>query len=164
MASTQIWPTKVAAALDELTTEKAKELFYYLEVKLKTLDDIDTAHTGNMRKIHYVQALFDQEVGASWEKIVAGLKQIGMTALAESLATRKCLGGTPTTAAISLTPDLRSSPVTTASTPEASGPQTSGSTDSSLGSVARPSSPSDRVSQVRSTNSVTHSQTSCLTR
>ena len=151
MASTKISPTAVVAALDELTTEKAKELFFHLKVQLKTLDDIDTNHAGNMRKIHYVQAWFDQEVEASWEKIVAGLKRIGMKALAETLATQQCLGGTPTSAAVNLTPDLPSSPATA---PEASGPQTNESSpsDPSLGPVARPSSPSspsDRVSQVR---------------
>ena len=159
-APTKTSPTKVVAALDELRTEKAKELFFHLKVQLKTLDDIDTNHAGNMRKIHYVQAWFDQEVEASWEKIVAGLKLIGMKALAETLATQQCLGGTltsqycgrtPTSTAVNLTPDLPSSPVTA---PEASGPQTSGSSpsDPSLGPVARPSSPSspsDRVSQVR---------------
>ena len=62
MASTKISPTAVVAALDKLTTEKAKELFFHLKVQLKTLDDIDTNHVGNMRKIHYVQAWFDQEV------------------------------------------------------------------------------------------------------
>ena len=151
MASTKISPTALVAALDELTTEKAKELFFHLKVQLKTLDNIDTNHAGNMRKIHYVQAWFDQEVEASLEKIVAGLKLIGMKALAETLATQQCLGGTPTSAAVNLTPDLPSSPATA---PEASGPQTSGSSpsDPSLGPVARPSSPSspsDRVSQVR---------------
>ena len=151
MASTKISPTALVAALDELTTEKAKELFFHLKVQLKTLDDIDTNHGGNMRKIHYVQAWFDQEVEASWEKIVAGLKLIGMKALAETLATQQCLGGTPTSAAVNLTPNLPSSPATA---PEASGPQTSRSSpsDPSLGSVAHlssPSSPSDRVSQVR---------------
>ena len=151
MASTKISPTAVVAALNELTTEKAKELFFHLKVPLNTLDDIDTNHAGNMRKIHYVQAWFDQEVEASWEKIVAGLELIGMKALAETLATQQCLGWTPTSAAVNVTPDLPSSPTTA---PEASGPQTSGSSpsDPSLGTVARPSSPSspsDRVSQVR---------------
>ena len=150
MASTKVSPTAVVAALDKLTTEKAKELFFHLKVQLKTLDDIDTNHGGNMRKIHYVQAWFDQEVEASWEKIMAGLKQIGMKALAETLATQQCLGETPTSAAVNLTPDLPSSPVTAS---EASGPLTSGSSpsDPSLGPVApsSPSSPSDRVSEVR---------------
>ena len=111
-----------------------------------------TSHfTFSTESIPYVQAWFDQEVEASWEKIVAGLKLIEMKALAETLATQQCLGGTPTSAAVNLTPDLPSSPVTA---PQASGPQTSGSSpsDPSLSPVARPSSPSspsDRVSQVR---------------
>ena len=151
MASTKISPTVVVTALDELTTEKAKELFFHLKVQLKTLDDIDTNHAGNMRKIHYVQAWFDQEVEASWEKIVAGLKLIAMKALAETLATQQCFGGTPTSAAANLTPDLPSSPVTA---PEASSPKTGGSSpsDPSIGPnthPSSPSSPSDRVSQVR---------------
>ena len=144
----RILPKDVANALKTLNDEQSKELFFQLEVPLHILDGITADYRGNMRKIHYVQAWFDQEVEASWEKIVAGLKQIGMKALAETLATQQCLGGTLTSAA---TPDLPSSPATA---PEASGPQTSGSSpsDPSLGLVARPSSPSspsDRVSQVR---------------
>ena len=148
---TRISPTAVVASLDELTTEKAKELFFHLKVQLKTLDDIDTNHGGNMRKIRYVQAWFDQEVEASWEKIVAGLKMIGMRTLAETLAIQMCLGGTQISTVANLTPDLPSPPATA---PEASGPQTSGSSpsDPSLGPEVRPSSPSspsDMVSQVR---------------
>ena len=138
-------------ALRTLNDEQSKELFYQLEVPLHILDGITADHRGNMRKIHYVQAWFDQEVEASWEKIVAGLELIGMKALAETLATQKCLGGTPISGAVNLTPDLPSSPATA---PEASGPQTDGSspTHPSLSPVAHPSSPSspsDRVSQVR---------------
>ena len=150
MAS-RISPKIVVNALKTLNDEQSKELFFQLDVQLHILDGIEGNHKGNMRKIHYVQAWFDQEVEASWEKIVAGLKLIGMKALAETLATQQCLGETPTSAAINLTPDLPSSPATA---PEGSGPQTSGSSpsDPSLGPVARPSSPSspsDRVSQVR---------------
>ena len=151
MASVAISPKDVVVAVQTLNDEQSKELFYLLGVPLHILDGITADYRGNMRKIHYVQAWFDQEVEASWEKIVAGLKLIGMKALAETLATQQCLGGTPTSAAVNLTPDLPSSPATA---PEASGPQTSGSSpsDPSLGPVARPSSPSspsDRVSQVR---------------
>ncbi|CAI8052007.1 hypothetical protein GBAR_LOCUS28455, partial [Geodia barretti] len=136
MASTQLSLSEVVPALDNLTIEKTKELFVHLNVQLKTLDDIDTNHTGNMRKIHYVQAWFDQEAGASWEKIVAGLKQIGMTALANTVIMASGL-------------NLPSSPVTTA--PEAGGPQTSRSSPSepTLSPLARPSSPTGRVSQAR---------------
>ena len=138
-------------ALKILNDEQSKELFFILDVPLHILDGIKGSHKGNMHKIHYVQAWFDQEVEASWEKIVAGLKQIGMKALAETLATQQCLGGTPTSAVFYLTPDLPSSPVRA---PEASGPQTSRSSpsDPSLGPVAcllSPFPPSDRVSQVR---------------
>ena len=151
MASSTISPKAVVVALQTLNNEQSKELFYLLEVPLHILDGITADYRGNMRKIHYVQAWFDQEVEASWEKIVAGLKLIGMKALAETLATQQCLGGTPTSAAVNLSPDLPSSPATAL---EASGPQTSGSSpsDPSLGPVARPSSPSSpskRVSQVR---------------
>ena len=147
MAS-RISPKDVANALKILNDEQSKELFFQLDVQLHILDGIEGSHKGNMRKIHYVQAWFDQEVEASWEKIVAGLKLIGMKALAETLATQQRLGGSPTSATVNLTP---SSPATA---PEASDPQTSGSSpsDPSLGPVARPSSPSspsDRVSQVR---------------
>ena len=148
MASTEISPTALVAAL-QVTTEKAKELFFHLKVPLKTLDDIDTNHKGSMRKIHYVQAWFDQEVEASWEKIVAGLKVIGMNALAETLAIQQCLGGTPTTTAATLTPKIPCATI-----PEENRSRSSGSSpsDPSLSPVAHPSSPSspsDRVSQVR---------------
>ena len=151
MASSTISPKAVVVALQTLNDEQSKELFYLLNVPLHILDGIEGSYKGNLRKIHYVQAWFDQEVEASWEKIVAGLKLIGMKALAETLATQQCLGGTLTSAAINLTPDLPSFPATA---PEASGPQTSGSSpsDPSLGPVTHPSSPSspsDRVSQVR---------------
>ena len=133
----RISPKDVVNALKTLNNEQSKELFFQLDVQLHILDGIEGSHKGNMRKIHYVQAWFDQEVEASWEKIVVGLKLIGMKALAETLATQQCLGGTPTSAAINVTPDLPSSPATA---PEASGPQTSGSSPSnpSLGPVARP--------------------------
>ena len=147
MASAAISPKDVVNALQKLNDEQAKELFFQLEVPLHILDGITADYRGNMRKIHYVQAWFDNETEASWENIVAGLKLIGMKALSHTLATRQLLWGTPTTAAVSLTPNLSSSPVMTA--PEAGNPQTSGSTEPSLGPVARPYSPSDRVSQVR---------------
>ena len=116
MAS-RISPKDVANALKTLNNEQSKELFFQLDVPLHILDGIEGSHRGNMCKIHYIQAWFDQEVEASWEKIVAGLKLIGMKALAETLATQQCLGGTPTSAAVNLTPNLPSSPATA---PEAS--------------------------------------------
>ena len=80
------------------------------------------------------------------------LKQIGMTVLAETLATQQCLGGTLTSSTQGLTPNLPLSPAKTS--PEASCPQASESSsiNSSLYPVAcplSPSSPSDKVSRIR---------------
>ena len=143
-------PTELATALQTLTPDEAKELFFYLKVPLHSLNSIPANQSGNMAKISYIQLWYDSDLEASWDRIVEGLERIGKKTLADRLASQYC-GRTPTSAAVNLTPDLPSSPATA---PEASGPQTSGSSpsDPSLGPVARPSSPSspsDRVSQVR---------------
>ena len=149
-ASNEMSPTELATALQTLTPDEAKELFFYLKVPLHSLNSIPANQSGNMAKISYIQLWYDSDLEASWDRIVEGLERIGKKTLADTLASQYC-GRTPTLAAINLTPDLPSSPATA---PEASGPQTSGSSpsDPSLGPVARPSSPSspsDRVSQVR---------------
>ena len=143
-------PTELATALQTLTPDEAKELFFYLKVPLHSLNSIPANQSGNMAKISYIQLWYDSDLEAGWDRIVEGLERIGKKTLADRLASQYC-GRTPTSAAVNLTPDLPSSPATA---PEASGPQTSGSSpsDPSLGPVARPSSPSspsDRVSQVR---------------
>ena len=143
-------PTELATALQTLTPDEAKELFFYLKVPLHSLNSIPANQSGNMAKISYIQLWYDSDLEASWDRIVEGLERIGKKTLADRLAFQYC-GRTPTSAAVNLTPDLPSSPATA---PEASGPQTSGSSpsDPSLGPVAHPSSsssPSDRVSQVR---------------
>ena len=143
-------PTELATALQTLTPDEAKELFFYLKVPLHSLNSIPANQSGNMAKISYIQLWYDSDLEASWDRIVEGLERIGKKTLADRIASQYC-GRTPASAAVNLTPDLPSSPATA---PEASGPQTSGSSpsDPSLGPVARPSSPSspsDRVSQVR---------------
>ena len=140
-------PTELATALQTLTPDEAKELFFYLKVPLHSLNSIPANQSGNMAKISYIQLWYDSDLEASWDRIVEGLERIGKKTLADRLASQYC-GRTPTSAAVSLTPDLPFSP---AAVPEASGPKTSGSSpsDSSLDPVARPSSPSSRVSQVR---------------
>ena len=149
-ASKEMSPTELATALQTLTPDEAKELFFYLKVPLHSLNSIPANQSGNMAKISYIQLWYDSDLEASWDRIVEGLERIGKKTLADRLASQYC-GRTPTSAAINLTADLPSSPATA---PEASGPQTSGSSpsDPSLGPVAHPSSPSspsDRVSQVR---------------
>ena len=149
-ASNEMSPTELATALQTLTPDEAKELFFYLKVPLHSLNSIPANQSGNMAKISYIQLWYDSDLEASWDRIVEGLERIGKKTLADRLSSQYC-GRTLTSASVNLTPDLPSSPATA---PEASGPQTSGSSpsDPSLGPVARPSSPSspsDRVSQVR---------------
>lgn len=86
MASFEISTRTVVNALHNLNDEQAKELFFQLEVPLHILDGITADYKGNMRKIHYVQAWFDKEIRVSWEKLIAGLKNIGLIALADRLA------------------------------------------------------------------------------
>ena len=143
-------PTELATALQTLTPDDAKELFFYLKVPLHSLNSIPANQSGNMAKISYIQLWYDSDLEASWDRIVEGLERIGKKTLANRLASQYC-GRTPTSSAVNLTPDLPSSPATA---PDASGPETSGSSpsDPSIGPVARPlssSSPSGRVSQVR---------------
>ena len=157
-----------ADILEELLS--AQNQSYILGLKLKLplheVEAIDLKYLSpRERLLHVIIAFLRQaEPRPTWRVIVEALRNpiVNLPALArsveaahvpehETLATQQCLGETPTSAAVNLTPDLPSSPATT---PEASGPQTSGSSpsDPSLGPVARPlppSSPSDRVSQVR---------------
>ena len=149
-ASNGISPTELATALQTLTPDEAKELFFYLKVPLHSFNSIPANQSGNMAKISYIQLWYDSDLEASWDKIVEGLERIGKKTLADRLSSQYC-GRTLTSAAINLTPDLPSSPATA---PEAIGPQTSGSSpsDPSLSPLAHPSSPSfssNRVSQVR---------------
>lgn len=91
--SKEIRPTnvrEVLTALDQLTASQTRELFFRLGVPLRTLDDIDADYSqGNKRKTFYVQAWYDCETDATWDKIVAGLREIRQMALAESLAGQK---------------------------------------------------------------------------
>ena len=141
MASSEISPKAVVNALQNLNDEQSKELFFQLEVPLHALDRIATDQKGNLRKIYFVQAWFDNEARASWNKLIAGLKQIGMNALAEALASEHYLG--------------RSS-ISVVSTPDPSSPAVGESrgyiADHALDLVTHassPTSPSDRVSHVK---------------
>ena len=145
-SSTEVSPTELATALQTLTPDEAKELFFYLKVPLHSLNSIPTNQSGNMAKISYIQLWYDNDHEASWDRIVDGLERIEKKTLAARLASQYC--SRTLSSADNFTPDLPSSPV---STLEASVQATSGSspTEPSLSPVARPSSPSGRVSEVR---------------
>ena len=93
MASTKIVPRVVVDALETLTHEQTKELFYKLGVDLHVMSDIESQQKGNMQKIHIVQVWFDKGFEVSWNSIVAALKKIGMNALAESVASQHNVEG-----------------------------------------------------------------------
>ena len=156
MASTEISPKDVVLAIQDLNENQTKELFYLLDVPLNVLDGIEGTHRGNMRKIYYVQAWFDREVQASWKQIVAGLRHMGMKALADSLASQHALHTTPTPGTVEPSPLAIGAVNSTSDPPTISPahPVNDGSAPpitSSSGAVERPlssSSPSVRVAQV----------------
>ena len=86
--SADLSPKDVVNALQTLTDDQTKELFFHLGVQLHVLDDIKSRQDGNLRKIYTVQTWFDNDLEASWEKIVAGLEQIGMNALSQRVASQ----------------------------------------------------------------------------
>ena len=140
-------PRDVVNALQTLSDDQTKELFFQLKVPLHTLSNIEKDHKGNMRKIHYVQAWYDGDEGASWDRIVSGLREIGLKTLAERLATQHGLSVAPASVDVNQSSHQMTPPLVVPSGPPASGPSSG-----ELFSVATPSSPTpstDRVSQVR---------------
>ena len=103
-ASTELSPRDVVNALQALTEDQMKELFYHLEVPLPSLVSIENEHKGNIRKIHFVEAWYNHDSKASWEKIFAGLIHIKMKALAERVA-RQYILKTPTSSVVDPSPD-----------------------------------------------------------
>ena len=72
-------------ALHSLSVERTTELVFVLGVELNVLDDISTLHKGFSHKAHAIQAWLDSDTEASWDKLVSGLKQIRMNAVASSV-------------------------------------------------------------------------------
>ena len=85
-ASTELSPRDVVNALQDLTEDQMKELFYHLEVPLPSLVSIEREHKGNICKIHFVETWYNLDSKASWEKIIEGLVHIKLKALAERVA------------------------------------------------------------------------------
>ena len=86
--STDLKLVAVITALQKLTLEQTKNLALQLGVELRVLIDIEREYSGNSRKAHYLQAWLDGDVEASWEKIVAGLRQIGMNVVAANVTSQ----------------------------------------------------------------------------
>ena len=81
--SMELSPQNVVTTLEDLSVEQTEELVFHLGVHQRVLDDIALQYSGSSRKRHSIQAWLDSDTHASWEKLVSGLKQIGMTVVAE---------------------------------------------------------------------------------
>ena len=89
--STELSVIDVANALQELTWLETKNLTFKLGLKLNVLDSIETERSGvNDRKTHSIKYWLDNDLEASWGRIISGLREIGKNALAESVATQYC--------------------------------------------------------------------------
>ena len=78
----------ISDALDPLTVEETRSLFFKLRVPLKCLDDIADQYVGENRKQHYIQKWLDMNPDASWDKLVSGLRKINKTSLAARFESR----------------------------------------------------------------------------
>ena len=76
---------EVSNAISQLTVEETRQLVFQMRVQLKTLDDIAFEYDGENRKHHYVQAWLDIDPGASWDKLVTGLRKINKNVLATEI-------------------------------------------------------------------------------
>ena len=110
MASSKLSPKDVVNALETLTDEETKRLFYHLDVPLHTLDNMKANHSGETFTIYCVHEWFKSNVDASWGMIVAGLKRIDRNVLAKEVATQHHVE-TPPSVGDSLTSDPINPPV-----------------------------------------------------
>lgn len=80
---TECSPQEVVTALEPLSKSKTQELFFHLGTPLHLMDDIQD---GNMYKIRVAEQWINNDLEASWEKLIAGLKKIKMQVLAARIA------------------------------------------------------------------------------
>ena len=83
--STELTTLNVVNALDGLTIDETRALAFFLGVENHVLEDIVKKYDGINQKIQFVQAWLNADTGASWKKLVSGLKQIKMNVVAESV-------------------------------------------------------------------------------
>ena len=76
---------KMSNAIRRLTMEETRDLVFQMGVPLNTLDDITAQYDGENRKQHFVQAWIDMDRNTSWEKLVAGLRNINKKVLAAEI-------------------------------------------------------------------------------
>ena len=85
--STNLSPQQVVKALEVLTNDETTKLVFFLGVPLNVLKDIEKGET---YKLYALQAWLDKDTGASWEKIISGLREIKKDVLAKEVAKQHC--------------------------------------------------------------------------
>ncbi|CAI8005146.1 hypothetical protein GBAR_LOCUS4079 [Geodia barretti] len=83
--SSKLSTLEVSNAISRLTVEETRELVFQMGVPLKVIDDIAEAYKGKNRKHHFVQGWLDMTPDSSWDKLVAGLRNINMNSLATAI-------------------------------------------------------------------------------
>ena len=108
--SGQLLAKDVVNALHDLTWPQTKSLAFQLGVELHVLDDIELdRRTADDCKAHSVQAWLKNDVDAGWGKLVAGLRQINLSVVADHVASEHCPEVKPTgVEALSLLPSAAS--------------------------------------------------------
>ena len=95
---------KVSNAIKKLTVTKTRKLFFQLGVPLEKLDDIAEKYDdGDNQKDHFVQEWLDMFPDASWEKLVAGLREINMNSLAAEIESTHISTHTATSSSLTRT-------------------------------------------------------------
>lgn len=86
--STPLSTKEVLNAISTLTWQDTKLLAIQLEVSVSVLSDIGSDYSGEERKVQAIEIWLRNDINASWEKIVAALKEIKMMVLAEQIAVK----------------------------------------------------------------------------
>ena len=88
--TTKLSLSAVVRALHKLSDNKIKQLVVHLGVENYRLENIEESHSAGSRNIPFIQAWLDIDTTASWEKIVSGLRVIGMHVIANDVAKQYC--------------------------------------------------------------------------
>ena len=121
----------VVNALHGLSDDEASRLFYHLDLPVHILANIKSNNSGEMLIILCVHEWYKGDLEASWGKIVAGLRHIGLRVLAEQVATEHHVE-TPTSVAENLTSDPINPPVSAQDSDVTQSPVTSESNPTQL--------------------------------
>ena len=83
--SAELSTLNVVNALERLSLDETRDLVFRLKVPGNILDNIDAQYSGPTRSAKYVEEWIKRDEDASWEKLVSGLKQIRMNAVAKEV-------------------------------------------------------------------------------